>query len=393
MLRWTTAGESHGRAVIAIIEGLPAGLRVEPSDIDRDLARRQAGYGRGGRMKIERDRAQVLSGLRGGVTLGSPVAVLIENRDWENWTERMDPWDPAALGSPEMAPRPGHADLAGSLKFGHSDMRSVLERASARETAARVAVGALARRFLREMGIEVGSQVTAIGNAGAASPGPAGGESIASWQGRVDQSPVRCACPEASREMVRAIDRAREEGYSLGGQLEVRTSTLPPGLGSYTGAGERLDARLAGGMMSIPGIKGVEIGDAFRISRLPGSEAHDDIVPGEGGLPLRPTNRAGGLEGGVTNGQPLIVRLAMKPIATQAQPLGTVDMGTGRSARAFKERADTCAVPAAGVVAEAVACLVLAQAAREKFGGDSADDARSALSAYMRRVGDLPWIT
>lgn len=386
-----TAGESHGQAVLAIIDGLPAGLKVSQEDIDRDLRRRQSGYGRGGRMKVERDQARVISGIRGGQTLGSPIGIVIENLDWANWKDRMDPWRPSALEDPETAPRPGHADLAGAQKFGHRDMRNVLERASARETAARVAVGALARVFLARLGVEVGSRVTAIGEVEmAVGAGPE--ENLQEWKLAVEESSVRCSCPEASRMMVRAIDRAQEEGYSLGGVIEVRSNHLPPGLGSYTQADLRLDARLAGGLMSIPGIKAVEIGAGFGVAGEPGSRAHDEIYLSQGRV-TRDTNRAGGLEGGMTNGEPLVLRLAMKPIATQAHPLKTVDVLSGKPVRAFRERADVCAVPAAGVVAEAVVSLFLAQAALEKFGQDSMEDILAALAVYRRRAGDLPWRT
>ncbi len=389
MLRVLTAGESHGPALVATIEGLPAGLRVSQNDIDHQLGRRQAGYGRGGRMKIEKDRARVLSGIRHGLTLGSPVAIMVENRDWTSWSHAMDAWEPVAQGDyqPVTRPRPGHADLVGGMKYGHRDLRNVLERASARETAARVAAGALARVLLLSLGMAVGSHITRVG---AASAGPAPtsfddpGE-ICSWQDVVDKSPLRCQDAGSTRAMMAAIDDAREGGHSLGGVFEIVSTRMIPGLGSYVHWDRRLDTQLGGALMGIPGIKGVEIGDGFSLAAVPGNSAHDDIVRDNDRL-VRPTNRAGGLEGGVTTGEPLVIRCAMKPIATQAQPLQSVDLATGEPSPAQKERADICAVPSAGVIGEAVVALVLAGAVLSKFGGDNMDDIRDSAARYRKRV-------
>lgn len=410
MLRMLTAGESHGQAVVVIVDGLPSGLRLEPADLDRDLARRQLGYGRGGRMSIERDRAEVIAGVRFGVTLGSPVAVMVPNRDRANWSEAMSVWgEPPSGYAPVTCPRPGHADLAGALKYGHGDLRAVLERASARETAGRVVAGALAKAVLREAGACVGSQVLGIGDAAAEDArwpargdrdacdahgdargdarhdSAAAGASWAAWQAAVDASPVRCGCPVGSEAMTGAIDRAAAGGYSLGGLFEVRAGGLPPGLGSYAQWDRRLDTRLAAALMSIQGIKGVEIGAGFALAGLTGDRAHDEIEH-DGRRFRRPTNRAGGLEGGVTNGEPLIVRCAMKPIATQARPLCSVDLVTKQPALAHRERADVCAVPAAAVVAEAVVAFTLADALLEKCGGDSAAEMRRNLDGYLAEV-------
>ena len=381
-LRFTTAGESHGPGLTAVVEGLPAGLPVEPEDVDRDLFRRQLGHGRGGRMKIEKDRARVTAGLRHGRTLGSPVAMWIENRDFANWEERMDPW--AAAGEVEEVhmPRPGHADLPGAHKFGFSDVRNVLERASARETAARVAAGALAKVLLRELGVVVHSHVLRIG--GVAAPerdelGPGDFE-------RVDESPVRCLDEDSSERMVAEIDAARKANESLGGIYEVRAFGLVPGIGSHVSWGERLDGRLAKAVMSIQATKGVAIGDAFELAGKVGSEAHDEIFWSEGSAFHRQTNRAGGLEGGMTNGLPLVVRGAMKPLPTLTKPLRSVDLATKEPASALRERTDSCTVPAAAVVGEAMVALVLAAAYREKLGGDHIEDVRGALRAYEERI-------
>jgi chorismate synthase len=381
--RFVTAGESHGPGLTAVVEGLPAGLEVRPEDIDRDLARRQLGHGRGGRMKIERDRAEVTAGIRHGITLGSPVALLVENRDYANWEERMNPWPVEAEVEEVHLPRPGHADLAGVQKFGHSDVRNVLERASARETAARVAAGALAKVLLRELGVTVLSHVTRIGTVAAPGVDRLRAEDFAG----VDESPVRCLDPSASEAMVAEIDDARRANESLGGVFEVRAFGVVPGLGSHTSWEERLDGRLAQAIMSIQAMKGVGIGDGFALAERVGSQAHDEIFwSAECGY-HRETNRAGGLEGGMTTGADLIVTAAMKPLPTLTKPLRSVDIATGEPAQALRERTDSCTVPAAGVVGEAMVALVLALAYREKLGGDHIDDMRAALAAYEERIG------
>jgi chorismate synthase len=381
-LRFTTAGESHGPAVVAVLEGLPAGLRLEPEDIDGDLARRQLGHGRGGRMKIESDRAVVLGGLRHGRTLGSPIALMVRNRDYENWRERMNPWPVEDEIEEVHLPRPGHADLAGILKYGHSDVRDVLERASARETAGRVAVGALAKAFLRVLGVTVHSHVLQIGSVRAPEREwlePAG-------FARVDSSPVRCLDDAAGEAMVAEIDQARKANESLGGVFEVRAFGLVPGLRSYASWDARLDGRLAGAIMSIHAMKGVSIGQGFDIAGVVGSEAHDEIFWDEQRGYFRETNRAGGVEGGMTTGSPLVVRAAMKPLPTLTQPLRSVDIATKQPAEALRERTDSCTVPAAGVVGEAMTALELARAYREKFGGDRIEDVVEALGAYRERI-------
>jgi len=382
-LRFVTAGESHGPGLTAVVEGLPAGLELEPEDLDRDLARRQLGHGRGGRMKIETDRAIVTSGVRHGRTLGSPVAVRVENRDYANWEERMNPW-PVEVDVAEVhLPRPGHADLAGVQKYGFTDVRNVLERASARETAARVACGALARSFLRRLGVEVHSHVLRVGSVEA--PAPDG--LLPADFAAVDASPVRCLDPEASEAMVAEINRARKANESLGGVFEVRAFGLVPGLGSYASWEERLDARLAGAVMSIQSMKGVGIGDGFDLAARDGSAAHDEIFwTAERGF-FRETNRAGGLEGGMTTGEALVVRGAMKPLPTLTKPLRSVDLATKEPAQALRERTDSCTVPAGAVVAEAMVALVVGAAYREKLGGDHVDDAVAALRAYEERIG------
>jgi chorismate synthase len=381
--RFVTAGESHGPGLTALVEGLPAGLEVKPEDIDRDLARRQLGHGRGGRMKIEKDRAEVTAGIRHGVTLGSPVALRVENRDYANWEERMNPWPVEAEVEEVHLPRPGHADLAGVQKFGHTDVRNVLERASARETAARVAAGALAKVLLRELGVSVFSHVTRIGTVAAPVPDRLRPADFAG----VDESPVRCLDPSATEAMVAEIDAARRANESLGGVFEVRAFGLVPGLGSHTSWEERLDGRLAQAIMSIQAMKGVGIGDGFALAERVGSQAHDEIFWSEERGYHRETNRAGGLEGGMTTGADLVVRAAMKPLPTLTKPLRSVDMATGEPAPALRERTDSCTVPAAGVVGEAMVALVLALAYREKLGGDHIDDMRAALAAYEERIG------
>ena len=382
-LRFTTAGESHGPGLIALLEGLPAGLRLAPEDIDDDLARRQLGHGRGGRMKIEKDRAQVMAGIRHGRTLGSPVALRIDNLDYANWEERMNPWPVSAEIAEVHLPRPGHADLAGVQKYGFTDVRNVLERASARETAARVACGALAKALLREFGVEIRSHVTQIGSVPAPRPETLSPESFDA----VDESPVRCLDPDASAAMVEEINVARKANESLGGVYEVIAFGVVPGLGSHVSWEERLDGRLAGAVMSIQAMKGVGIGEGFDLAGVRGSKAHDEIFWDEERGFHRETNRAGGLEGGMTTGDPLVVRAAMKPLPTLTKPLRSVDIASKEPAQALRERTDSCTVPAAAVVAEAMVALVVGAAYREKFGGDSIDDAVRAERTYRERIG------
>jgi chorismate synthase len=381
-LRFTTAGESHGPGLVAIVEGLPAGLAVDRERIDRDLARRQLGHGRGGRMKIESDRATVWGGIRHGRTLGSPVALLIENRDHVNWSDRMSPWPVDEEGEEVHLPRPGHADLAGVLKFAHTDVRNVLERASARETAARVAAGALAKEFLRPLGITVHSRVLQIGTVTAPDAPPA---NAAEFDG-VDESPVRCLDESASSAMVAEIDAARKANESLGGVFEVRAFGVLPGLGSHVAWDERLDARIAQAMMSIHAMKGVAIGDGFELAGRVGSEAHDEIFWDADRGYFRQTNRAGGIEGGMTTGDPVVVRVAMKPLPTLTRPLRSVDIESKQPAPALRERTDSCTVPAAGVVGEAMLALELGRACREKFGGDGIADVLGAVERYVARI-------
>jgi chorismate synthase len=386
MVRWLTAGESHGRALVAICEGLPAGVEVCTADIAAALARRRAGYGRGTRMKFEQDEAEITAGVRHGKTLGGPVAIRIGNTEWPKWETVMspDPVPAAALAglaraAPLTRPRPGHADLAGMQKYGHDDARPVLERASARETAARVALGEVARRFLRQaFGVEIVSHVVAIGPVTApdgAVPGPGDGTTV-------DADPVRCLDPAASAAMQAEIDAARKDGDTLGGVVEVVCYGLPPGLGSPVHWDRRLDGRLAAALMSIQAIKGVEIGDGFATARRRGSQAHDEIEASGNGIRRR-SNRAGGIEGGMSTGEPLRARVAMKPISTVPRALDTVDVQTGEPAKAINQRSDVTAVPAAGVVAEAMTALVLAGAAAEKFGGDSVAEAARNLRSYL----------
>jgi chorismate synthase len=382
-LRLITAGESHGPGLTCIVEGLPAGLELVPEDLNRDMSRRQLGHGRGGRMKIERDSAEVTGGVRHGRTLGGPVALQVANRDFANWEERMNPWPVEGQVDEVHLPRPGHADLVGTQKFNLTDVRNVLERASARETAARVAGGGLAKAFLRSLGVEVFSHVLQIGSVRAPDPERLAPGDFAS----VDESPVRCLDPDASQAMVEEIDRLRKANESLGGIFEVRAFGLVPGLGSHVSWEQRLDGRLAGAVHSIQAIKAVGIGDGFDLAGRPGSEAHDEIFWSDDRGYFRETNRAGGLEGGMTNGQPLVVRAGMKPLPTLTKPLRSVDIATKEPAQALRERTDSTTVPAAGVVGEAMVAFVLADAYREKFGGDHIDDVRQAVRAYEERIG------
>lgn len=393
MLTFRTAGETHGPALVAIVEGLPAGMPFDRAAVDRELARRQVGYGRGDRMKIEKDEVELLSGIRFGKTLGGPVALLLRNRDWENWQEKMAQEGEGDAVPPLSTARPGHADLAGALKYGQRDVRNVLERASARETAARVAAGAVARMVTREAGMAIAGQVLSIGRVRVAKDLEGRFEQAV----RSERSLLRMADPAASRRAKALIDRAKKGGYTLGGTVEVIARGVPPGLGSFVSWDRRLDGRLAQALMSIHAVKGVEIGDGFRQTALGGDAVHDEVFPGRtrgnrlfGGVALpfhRKTNRAGGVEGGMTNGEPLVVRAAMKPIPTQANPLRTVTIGTLRRAEAHRERSDVCAVPACSVVAEAMVALVLASAFLEKFGGDSMEEIHYNYSGYLRRIG------
>ena len=388
VLRWTTAGESHGRALVAVVEGMVAGVHVTSTDIADQLARRRLGYGRGARMKFEQDQVTMLAGVRHGSTLGGPIAIEIGNSEWPKWDVVMaaDPVATDALdvarNAPLTRPRPGHADYAGMLKYGFDDARPVLERASARETAARVAAGTVARAFLRQaLGVEVVSHVISIG----ASEPYAGPPPNAGDLPGIDDSPVRAFDAAAEAAMIAEIEAAKKDGDTLGGVVEVVAHGLPIGLGSFTSGDNRLDSQLAGAVMGIQAIKGVEIGDGFETARRRGSAAHDEMYPGPDGV-VRSTNRAGGLEGGMTNGQPLRVRAAMKPISTVPRALATVDMATGEEAVAIHQRSDVCAVPAAAVVVETMVALVLARAVLEKFGGDSLAETRRNIDGYLQAV-------
>jgi chorismate synthase len=394
VLRWLTAGESHGPALVAVLEGVPAGIEIGTAEVSGALARRRLGYGRGARMSFEQDEVDFLGGLRHGRTLGSPVAIRVGNSEWPKWETVMaaDPVDPEELAgqarnAPLTRPRPGHADLAGMQKYGHSDARPILERASARETAARVAVGAVAKALLGQaLGIEIVSHVIELGSVAVKSglvPRP---EDAA----RIDADPLRCLDPEASARMVEEVDAAKRDADTLGGIVEVLAYGVPPGLGSHVQWDRKLDGRLAAALMSIQAVKGVEIGDGFTQARSRGSQAHDEIMladeeppPGAVAVVRRATDRAGGLEGGMTTGQPLRVRAAMKPISSLNRALSTVDVLTGEPATAINQRSDVCAVPAAAVVAEAMVALVLAEAAVEKFGGDSVPEIRRNLAGYL----------
>jgi chorismate synthase len=382
-LHLTTAGESHGPGLTCIIEGLPAGLELDREALDRDLSRRQLGHGRGGRMKIERDKVEVTGGVRHGRTLGGPIALQVGNRDYANWEERMNPWPVDAELAEVHLPRPGHADLVGTQKYGLSDVRDILERASARETAARVAGGAVAKAFLAVLGVSVFSHVIQITGVKA----PRRDDLVPADFDAVDDSPVRCLDDEAGRAMVAEIDRLRKANESLGGVFEVRAFGLVPGLGSHVSWQERLDGLLGQAILSIQAIKAVSIGDGLEVAGLPGSQAHDEIFYDDDRGFWRQTNRAGGVEGGMTTGEPLVVRGAMKPLPTLTKPLRSVDIATHEPAEALRERTDSCTVPAAGVVGEAMVAFVLADAYRRKFGGDHIDDVREALHAYQKRIG------
>jgi chorismate synthase len=385
-LRFLTAGESHGEALTAVIDGLPAGLPLTEADINSDLARRQRGYGRGGRMKIEQDQAHISAGVRWGLTLGSPLTLTIRNRDWENWQQTMSVGAPPAGAAPKAVtrPRPGHADLAGAMKYGHRDIRNVLERSSARETTARVAVAGVAKRLLGEFGITILSHVSEIG-------GVRIGTLEIPWeevQRRAEASEVRCADPAAEAAMIEAIDRAKAAGDTLGGVFEVVALGCPVGLGSYVQWDRKLDGQLARAFCSIHAIKGAEIGLGFEAARRPGSQVHDEILFDKEAGFHRGSNSAGGLEGGVTNGQPVVVRAAMKPISTLRKPLRSVDLDTREAVEAVVERSDVCAVPAAGVVGEAMMAIVLAEAFLEKFGGDSVNEIRRNYQGYLDYLKD-----
>ncbi len=382
-LELITAGESHGPGLTCVVQGLPAGLELDRAAVDRDMARRQLGHGRGGRMKIESDHVIVTGGVRHGRTLGGPVALEVPNRDYANWEERMNPWPVENPPDEVHLPRPGHADLVGTQKYGLGDVRDILERASARETAARVAGGALARAFLGALGVSVHSHVLQITGVSAPRRDDLTPEDFVA----VDESPVRCLDPNAGRAMVEEINRLRKANESLGGVFEVRAFGLVPGLGSHVSWRERLDGCLGQAVMSIQAVKGAAVGDAIEVAGLPGSQAHDEIFWDEERGFHRQTNRAGGLEGGMTTGDPLVVRGFMKPIPTLTKPLRSVDIATHEPAQALRERTDSCTVPAAGVVAEAMVCFVLADAYRRKFGGDHIDDVRAAVDAYRARIG------
>ena len=392
-LRFSTAGESHGPALVALVEGMPAGVPLLAATVDHELARRQQGYGRGRRMLIETDRIEWLAGVRAGETIGGPIAMLIRNHDWANWTAIMDP---APRAEDAEGPRkrqvtrvrPGHADLTGLLKYDRTDARDILERASARETTARVAAGALARVLLRALGVHIGSHLVHLGGVDAAPPA----ELPDDLNAAADASPVRTLDPAAEGRMIERIDAAKRDGNTLGGICEVVVTGLPVGLGSHVSWDRRLDGRLGQAMLSIPAVKGVEIGLGFETARRTGAEVHDEIVAAPGrsrtGHVRRRSNRAGGTEGGMTTGEPVVIRVAMKPISTLMRPLHTVDVATGEAAAAVAERSDVTAVPAMGVIAEAMAALVLADAVLEKFGGDSLGELQRNLAAYLTRLDD-----
>ena len=392
MLRFTTAGESHGQALVAILEGMIAGLPLSADDVNAELARRQQGYGRGRRMQIESDSVEFLSGVRAGETMGSPIAMLIRNRDWKNWSEIMDPAriesDPEKRKRAVTRPRPGHADLSGMLKYDRADARDVLERASARETTARVAAAAVCRRFLSEFGVRIGSHVVHLGGIDATIPDPLP-EDINS---AVGESPLRTLDRESEHRMIAHIDEAKRDGDTLGGICEVVCTGLPVGLGSYVSWDRKLDGRLSAAIMSIPAVKGVGIGLGFDAARLRGSQVHDQIhahadAARAGGV-HRSSNRAGGLEGGMTTGEPLTIRVAMKPISTLMKPLATIDTESREAVSAVAERSDVTAVPAMGVIAEAMVAFVIAQAFLEKFGGDSLRETRRNYDGYIAHINE-----
>ena len=380
-IRFTTAGESHGRGLVGVLEGVPAGLPLSADAVNAELKRRMGGYGRGARMKIEADQIEWLAGVRAGETLGSPIAMLIWNRDWEHWRDVMAPEADApgeARRRQVTRPRPGHADLAGALEYDREDARDILERASARETAARVACGAVCKVLVAQFGIEIGSHVVELGGVTARLPTPL----PVPINAAADASPVRCLDPEAEREMIARIDAAKAAGDTLGGVVEVVALGVPVGLGSHVSWDRKLDGRLAQAIMSIPAVKGVELGLGFEAARRRGSEVHDEILPGF----ERATNRAGGTEGGMTTGEALVLRAAMKPISTLMAPLKTVDLATGAAAQAQSERSDVTAVPAMGVIAEAMVALVVAQAMVEKFGGDALSEMKRNVEGYLAQV-------
>ncbi|MBN2099943.1 MAG: chorismate synthase [Dehalococcoidia bacterium] len=382
MLRFLTAGESHGYALTAVVEGVPAGLRLDEEYLAHDLRRRQGGYGRSPRQSTEHDRAEIVSGVRLGLTMGSPITMVILNRDWENWKTAMSPSPAEGDAKRVTRPRPGHADLAGVTKYALDDVRTILERASARETAARVAVGAVARRFLEEFGVEIHSHTVAIGGERTKVP------MQVDWD-QVESSVVRCADPIAEKDMMAAIEEAMSSGDTVGGVSEVVALGVPVGLGSHIQWDRRLDSKIAQAMMSIQSVKGVEIGDAFKAADGRGSQVHDGIVAGGGsGYPWRrKSNHAGGIEGGISNGEPIVLRLAVKPIPTLAKPLASVDLATGKSVQAHFERSDVCVVPAVGVIGEAMMAIILADAMLEKFGGDSMQEALRNFDGYLKSIG------
>jgi chorismate synthase len=377
--RFVTAGESHGKGLIAIVEGMVADLFLREDYIANDLKRRQTGYGRGSRMNIERDRAEIISGVRHGFTIGSPISLFIKNRDWDNWRDLMSVDSTDKKEEPITLPRPGHADLTGLIKFGVKDIRSILERASARETVARVAAGAIARRFLEEFGVIIQSHTVSIGNCHIPDT------NALDWQ-RIENSPLRCSDPGTEKIMIKAIDKAKEDGDTLGGVFEIITSGVPIGLGSHVQWDQRLDGQIAKAIMSIHSVKGIEIGNGFNLATVPGSKAHDEIMPNVKSSKLfwmRPTNRAGGIEGGISNGEPVVVRAAMKPIATLKKPLSSIDLKSKKISKAHYERSDICVVPAGGVIGEAMLAIVLADAMLEKFGGDNLKETLANYGNYL----------
>lgn len=393
-LRFLTAGESHGKALLGMIEGIPANLPISSAEIDIELKRRQAGYGRGGRMKIESDHAEIISGVRWGKTIGSPITLLIENRDYKNWLEGMSVnADDEGLIPAVTRPRPGHADLAGALKYNQHDIRNILERSSARETAMRVALGSVARKFLSEFGIRVGSYVTQIGSIKIQDAGfkiQDSEKKLLETFSQAEKSPVRCPDEKSAKRMVELIKKAIKEGNSLGGVFEVFVTGIPPGIGTHIQWDKRLDGRLAQALMSVQAIKGIEVGSGFEMARHPGSEVMDEIYYDDSRFThhgfYRKTNNAGGIEGGITNGMPIILRAAMKPIPTLKKPLRSVDIATKEGIKAAYERSDVCAVPAASVIGEAMAALIIADAFLDKFGGDSMEEARASYNSYLKYI-------